>query len=312
MPFDPNLVLPGRPFTRTAALANGLTARDLGGPDYRRIHRGVYIAAHVPDTVVVRARAARLLLPADGAFSHWTAARLWAPSFAAVSTIHAALSRDAYVRADGVRVHRFTYSLERRWRHGLCVTSAEQTFVHLAVSLDLVELVALGDTLVRRQATSPGRLRRYTRAWEGHGGRAAREAAEYVRKRVDSNPESRLRMLVVLGGLPEPVVNHEIRWPDGTLRFKLDLASPEIKLAIEYDGRWHDRPEHALRDEQRRAQLRVEGWTFIIVRAEGLYDDPDTTLAEIVAARVRLGAHVPTRLSDRYRRYFLPSLALAQ
>ena len=36
--------------------------------------------------------------------------------------------------------------------------------------------------------------------------------------------ESRVRMLIVLAGLPEPTTNHVIRYPNGDWRRRLDLS----------------------------------------------------------------------------------------
>src|SRR5690606_39703155 len=66
---------------------------------------------------------------------------------------------------------------------------------------------------------------------------ARRRAAALVRPRVASPPETRLRLLVVLGGLPEPATGYEVRVA-GRTRY-LDLAYPDWRVAVEYDGRHH-------------------------------------------------------------------------
>ena len=296
---------PGRPFTLEMGLAAGLSRRQINGPAFRRVHRGIYVDATTPDNTVTRARGAKLGLPDDAVFSHWTAWRLWVPSAPTTSAIHASFGRNAFTQMDCVDVHRFTYPVDAVFRHGLPITSAEQTFVHMAVLLDLVDLVGLGDSLVRRSGVTPGQLRRWAREWEGHGGRRAREAARFVRERVDSLPESRLRMLLVLADLPEPVVNHSVV-VDGVERYRLDLAYVDHMVAIEYDGRWHDRPDQRAKDEVRRAELRQMGWTVIVVKADGLFVDPDATLVELSEHLVAAGVPCPARFSDSYRPFFLP------
>jgi very-short-patch-repair endonuclease len=301
---------PGRPFTVAMGLGAGMTRREIESPQYRRMFRGIYVEATSPDTTVTRARGARLGLPDDAVFSHWTACRLWAPSAPTSSAIHVSFGRNAFTRLDGVQSHRFTYPIDAVHRHGLPVTSAEQTFVHMAVHLDLVDLVGLGDTLVRRSGVSPAELRRWVRDWPGHGGRRARAAARLVRDRVDSLPESRLRMLLVLSGLQEPVVNHSVI-VDGVERYRLDLAYVDQKVAIEYDGRWHERPEQRVKDEARRAELRAMGWVVLVVTADDLFGGPPALLASIVEELGRRGVPLPLRLSDAYRSYFLPGWSVA-
>lgn len=292
------------PFTRQKALAHGLSSRELADPQIRRLMHDTYVAAHVPDTIVVRCRGARLHLPDDAVFSHHTAMRLWAPSYPWNSALHVSFSRDVRPRKLGLRPHLFSYPLDRRYRHGLPVTSPELTFVHLAVEKDLVDLVGVGDKLVARGVTSPADLMAYAERWSGHGAVPAREAARLVRAGVDSTMESTTRMLIVLAGLPEPTVDHHLCDVDGVVRYRLDLAVPEVRLAIEYDGRWHERPEQQKKDTVRRATLALEGWRFLVITADDIFLRPENTLLRIAKAMREVGLVVPGELDDEYRRYF--------
>ena len=293
---------PFRPFLTDWALGSGVPKRDLYGLAYRQIFQGVHIRADVPDSLVVRCRAAHLKAP-DGRLSHETAAQLWVPSWPRSSDIHLAFSRDVRPQGDGIRVHRFTYAMEKWNRHGLPVTGPAQTFIHLAVRLSLVELVSFGDRLVARGVISPEELLAVCEAWSGHGRRAAIAAARLVRERSESVPETHSRLLMVLAGLPEPVCNHSYV-VGGVERFRLDLAWVEHKVALEYDGRWHDDPEQRVKDEARRAELRAAGWIVIVIRAEDLYDCPDEVVEQVATALASRGAVVSVRLD--YQRWFQP------
>jgi hypothetical protein len=58
--------------------------------------------------------------------------------------------------------------------------------------------------------------------------------------------ETRLRLLFVEGGLPEPEVNQWVRLEDGTPVHQPDLSWPQWKVAADYDGVHHaDRDEDA-------------------------------------------------------------------
>ena len=70
-----------------------------------------------------------------------------------------------------------------------------------------------------------------------------------VNPMADSPMETRIRFALVQAGLPCPVLQH----PVGP--YLLDLAYPDLKLAIEYDGREHLIPERALHDLHRQAYL---------------------------------------------------------
>lgn len=267
---------------------------------------GVYIDAAIPDTLVVRAKAALLVAPEYAVMSHETAARLWCPQGPRSARVHLSFSYQAHLSRDELSVHRFTYRLETARRHGLPVTSPAMTFMHLAVRLELVELVTFGDQLVKRRLITADDLVRYATNWDHHGKVAGLRAASLVRPGVDSSPETRLRLLMVLAGLPEPTVNHVIYHEDGTWRYRIELAYDGVLLAIEYDGRWHDEEEQKAYDDARRAQLTGEGWTFIVVDTEGLYETPHETLRSIVEALVALGVEVGDPDLTGYRRYFAP------
>jgi hypothetical protein len=117
--------------------------------------------------------------------------------------------------------------------------------------------------------------------------------------------ESRLRMLLVLAGLPEPVVNHALRdETTGRVRYRLDLSYPKWRIAIEYDGRQHAENTAQWRwDVQRREDLDADGWRLVVVLSGDLYRSPARTLERIVTAARAQGVSLRLR-RDEWRRYF--------
>lgn len=283
----------------------GVSRRRLATPEFRTVFAGVAIASVVPDTVVVRSRAALLLAPEGAVVSHWTAARLWGGVVPDNEWTHISFMRDVHFRVRGVKHHRFRHRLDIKRRHGLPVTSPPQTFCHLAKHLGLVDLVALGDRFVKKGRCTPQELVAYAGGWQGQCREEALAAASLVRDRVDSVPETALRLLMVLAGLPEPQVDIRINDADGNLRFRIDLGFEEVLLAIEYDGRWHDEEEQRARDEARRSTLSTDDhWTFVIVKAEDLYEHPEALLERLVTKLRAHGIRVPSVLSDSWRQHF--------
>lgn len=304
MPDDPP-VPPGQPFLRREAGRLGVGSRALRGPGYRMVLPGVMVSACVPDTVVVRSRAALVLAPDGAVISHWTAARLWGGRVPDDDRVHVSFMRDVRFRVRGVMTHRFRHRLDTRRRHGLPVTSPGQTFCHLARFLGLVDLVALGDSLVRKDRITPDELVAYAEDWVGQCRAEALDAARLVRNGVDSSPESALRLLMVLAGLPEPRVNVVRYDDDGTIRHRIELAYEGHLLAIEYDGRWHDAPGQREHDRSRRELLgRTEGWHFVVVTSDELYDHPEELLTRLWIELRAAGVPVPTRPSDAWRTHF--------
>ena len=114
-------------------------------------------------------------------------------------------------------------------------------------------------------------------AYRARHARPARRAAAYVRQGVDSPMESRLRMLLVLAGLPEPVVNHALPRRDDRPRALPARPAPTRSggSPIEYDGR-----QHAENTRQWRwTSSAVRTWTrtaggLVVVPSGDLYRSP--------------------------------------
>ncbi len=262
------------------------------------------VDARVPDTVVTRARAALLVAPEGGILSHWTAARLWGGRVPDNDFVHVSFMRRVRFRVHGVKPHCFRHRLDIRHRHGLPVTSPAQTFCHMGRFLGLVDLVALGDSLVRKGRCTPDELLGYTVSWSGQFHSECIDAARLVRPRVDSSPETALRLLMVLAGLPEPEVDIRIRHADGTVRFRIELGYTGVKLAVEYDGQWHLAGDQPAKDAARREELGRDGWTFVVVTGDELYGDAENLLARLDAALRKAGIPVPEVLSSAWRPHF--------
>lgn len=97
--------------------------------------------------------------------------------------------------------------------------------------------------------------------------------------------ETRLRLLLVLAGLPEPVVNHIEYAGDGRWLRRFDLSYPDLKVAVEYDGRQHAESRRQWeRDVERREELDTDGWRLVVVLSKGIYREPATTLDRVVVA----------------------------
>ncbi|MGZ6675295.1 MAG: DUF559 domain-containing protein [Solirubrobacteraceae bacterium] len=116
--------------------------------------------------------------------------------------------------------------------------------------------------------------------------------------------ETRARLLFVLAGLPEPIVNVAVRDENGRTVYRIDLSFPHLKLAIEYDGRHHIVREQQWRNDlARREELEGDGWRFVVLVAEDIFATPEKTLARLVTAFAERGHRVRIR-REEWRRYF--------
>ena len=106
---------------------------------------------------------------------------------------------------------------------------------------------------------------RGARGWPGSCGLADRRAG--------SPMETRLRLVLVLRGLPVPEVQYPV--PDDRRRRAvwLDLAYPEHRIGIEYEGEEHVRTERVLRDIGRYTALVDGNWRIYRFTKYEVYGD---------------------------------------
>jgi hypothetical protein len=114
-----------RPFTRSEALNQGLTDRDLSSASFVRLFRNVYVDRQTTRTLPLRVEGALRVAPPTAMASHHTAALLWGGTVPRQSAIHLTVPAGHDCRVDGIHTHRYL-SVERPVLHrGLRVTSPE-------------------------------------------------------------------------------------------------------------------------------------------------------------------------------------------
>lgn len=95
--------------------------------------------------------------------------------------------------------------------------------------------------------------------------------------------ESEARLVMIDGGLPVPVLQHEIRDSRGRLR-RLDFAWPEAMVAAEYDSdAWHSGDAALRRDREKLAAVQDRGWTVIPIVADDVRRRPRLLVTRIDA-----------------------------
>jgi very-short-patch-repair endonuclease len=94
--------------------------------------------------------------------------------------------------------------------------------------------------------------------------------------------ETRLRMLLVLAGIPRPDAQVSIKDHHGRFLCRPDLLYQLQRLAIEYDGGNHR--DRLVDDNRRQNRLISAGLRLLRFTAADIYGSPD-----LVAMQVRLG-----------------------
>jgi hypothetical protein len=277
-----------KPFRGSAAIARGLLSkRQLAGPAWRRLFQDVYISSTVPVDQVTLCLAAALLLPPGGALSHQSAAIFHnvPPLRYGPQPVRVSVPPSCRLgRSKGLMVHRVRFEpgdVVRRC--GVPVTSPARTAFDLGRDPDLVSAVVALDALLYQRTVRDLRAVAAERAGS-RGWRRFETAAGLARPDVESPMESRTRLILVLGGLPEPSVQCVVRDRAGTVVARLDLAYEALRIGIEYDGDHHRDRDTFRRDAVRQNRLRLLGWTVLRFTADDVLRNPARVLAQVCAA----------------------------
>jgi uncharacterized protein DUF559 len=89
--------------------------------------------------------------------------------------------------------------------------------------------------------------------------------------RAMSPPESRVRVACHLGGLPHPVPQLAV-FEGGMFLGQVDLAWPEARLVVEYEGEYHFDELQIQKDDRRYERLIAAGWRVIRLSSFDLSD----------------------------------------
>src|SRR3954454_7303063 len=203
------------PFTRVQARAAGLTDNHLESDRWRRVFHGVWVTAETADSRELRLQAARLVVPERGVLCGLTAATTFGVDVRRLDDfdVHVGFAKGQrirkrpglavcqetldptdIIRVDGVQV---TTPLRTAFDCLRLLRGAERLVV--ADALTHLELVDLDE--LRRDFASKRRLRNL-RIGEG--------LLALVEPLTESPMETRLRVVLLDGGLPKPTPQHEV------------------------------------------------------------------------------------------------------
>lgn len=275
-----------RPFTTDEARAAGLQRWHLEGSNWRAIAPGIYVWAGIPDSPLLRLAAARLRLPQSAAFSGLTALWLHGLDVKPCDPIDVTVPPLAHVSArSGMLIRRDTLSVEDVIvRRGYDATTAERAIADLSRRGDLIEVVVVADAALHAGVATIRTLTAKAALLAGeHGARKFRRVIELAEPASESPMESRLRMVIVLAGLPRPLAQFEVYDRFGELLGRPDLYYPDKKLGIEYDGAVHRLS--LAEDDRRQNRFLAEGITLLRFTANDVFQQPDRIVAQVRGMR---------------------------
>lgn len=264
------------PFARRAALGL-VTDRQLAGPSYQALTRGAHATSRLAVTHAQRILAARAVLPRDAVLGGRSALWAWGVELAGPEEpVEVVLPparrvrrrRHVTVRGDVLREEEAVGSA---WGP---VTSPARTAFDLARRGSLRQSVPQLDALARTTSVTAEDVALLARHHRGarHLTRLPAALAE-MDPRAESVRESLLRLLVVEAGFARPVLQHTIRDRDGRFVARVDLAWPDLRIALEYDGGYHDVPEQVVLDRKRLNAIQQCGWSVLVVDRHQLRDE---------------------------------------
>ncbi len=248
--------------------------------DLRKVVRGVWVCASVPDSLQLRVAALALVVPDTAVVTDRTAAWLHGVPILPRSAVHEVPDVSVFHRTD-TRVRRDAVDAGRReladrdvvvLGDRLAVTTPLRTACDLARLLWRYDALAAVDGCLRL-GVDKSELADELRRFRGYRGvRQARVVVGLGDGRAESPGESALRLHWIEAGLPAPQLQIWVPDGDGEPRFRLDLGLEEEMLAAEYDGvDHHSSALDVARDEARRDWLSGQGWRIEVFDKEQVY-----------------------------------------
>jgi len=273
-------------FLGSHAVGEGfLTRRQLQSGLYRRVLRNVYADPRLTFDHELLCRAAALLMPPDAVLGGRSAAVWWGAPTAGVAdqVLVIVPPASSWRGPKGVRVHKSVVAVDDVvvLDDGIRITAPTRTARDIAALERTKDAVACLDAMLHSGSLTDVVLHELADAVVGQwGSRRLQKLLPLVDGRAMSPPESWVRVACHLAGLPHPVPQLEI-FERGVFLGQVDLAWPDAKLIIEYEGPHHFDELQIVRDDYRYERMVAAGWRVIRLSSADLRD------LDAVVARIK-------------------------
>lgn len=241
-----------------------------------RAQRGTYLLG--PTDLVDRARAALTVCPAGTMIGFHTAAALQGFGVIEDRRIHVVVPAGAvFPWRPEIRVHQSVLvGDEPELSCGIGCTPPARTAIELARILPRPQALSILDAALFAKACDSDGLRGELLRHRGlPGSRRVRALIDRADGRSECAQETHLRLVLHDAGLTGFVPQHPVYDDYGEyVRYRIDLAAPERRVAAEYDGKSHDAPGSRSRDRRRHNWLDGERhWRMRYFTDADLYHD---------------------------------------
>ncbi|MBT1167230.1 hypothetical protein [Bifidobacterium simiarum] len=175
------------------------------------------------------------------------------------------------------------------------------TWAQMARFVDLEQFIALTDAIVFRMTVNGTKdplrhMREFLERSSPFSGKLfCRMALQLARENVYSPQETMCRLALVCHGVPCPETNYAVSGMtfQSGVEMTVDMAWPQARVAVEYDGDHHRTDKRQWRrDQKKREQLRLHGWIILVVTADALQDDESRAYFAFQVARMLISRGV--------------------
>lgn len=291
LPFELALA----PFRNEEARAFGVSTGRLRAKDLYAPFHGVRTVKQ-PGGLRERCFAYTTRMANGHCFSHVTAAALWGlplPRDLLAGTALHVTSPGREPHGRGVIGHRMNGERDIRFIEGMPVIAPCVAWCQLAGLLSGDDLIVAGDRLLGWPAplADEAELDAAIRSWAGRRGvRALVAARSEMRPRSASARETRLRLMVLRRGFPEPELNGPIEVSGGVTPG--DLVFRPWRVVLEYDGEQHRLvAARYARDVDRLNDLAQAGWLVVRINRR----TPDASIVDRLDAALQSRGWRPRR-----------------
>lgn len=276
------------PFTLSEARNAGVTRQQLQSPVWRRVGHGLRAWADLGDSPGLQLQAVQRRLSEQAAFSGRTAAWLHDLGLPFANPVEVTIDESSPIAARaGIQVRKTALdSAEIVSVRGFRTTTVMRTVTDLGRTASLVEAVVATDVALNRGLVTLDRLKGNAALSSRPKGLARLyRALRHAEPLAESPMETRLRMLLVLAGLPRPEAQAQLFDDSGRLIGRADLLFRPQRLVLEYDGDGHR--TNLVADDRRQNRLLSAGYTLLRYTAPDIYATPSTVIEQV---RGRLAA----------------------
>ena len=272
------------PFTLGEAREAGLEYWHLRSRRWRRLGPTTCTSAKNTDGPILQLEAAMCRLPAAATISGLSAAWLHGLDVEPCNPIEVTIPKGVGISArSGMKVSRAGLCPDEvKSVRGIPTTTIMRTLDDLGRRLPLVEGLVIADMALHLGLVEQLAFRAHAQARRGGRGLLnLRRVAVHSEPKAESPMETRLRMLLVLAGLPRPAAQVPIHDHGGRFLGRPDLYYSERRLGIEYDGAAHR--DSLAEDNRRQNRLLQEGIRLLRFTAADVLSRKDLVVAQVRA-----------------------------